>query len=165
MKLHLCKTVFALATYAATFIGSLSSKADETDGTSIQKSAAIVKAIEVEGVAAFSEEALPFKFDSTELASERAHRQLVEIAKALQSDALRSSAFIIEGHTCDLGQDSYNLDLSKRRAGAIVDLLSKAGIPASRLEVVGKGEAAPSVANTNAASRAKTRRVESRLVP
>jgi outer membrane protein OmpA-like peptidoglycan-associated protein len=120
----------------------------------------IVKQISVEGRIAFEQKALPFKFDSTDLANEDAYRQLVEIAKALQSPALKESRFQIDGHTCDLGADAYNLDLSKRRAAAIQALLKKAGVAEDRIKTDGKGEASPAVPNSSEENRAKNRRVE-----
>jgi outer membrane protein OmpA-like peptidoglycan-associated protein len=44
------------------------------------------------------------------------------------------------GHTDSRGSDSYNMDLSKRRAAAVVDYLTKAGISADRLKSEGYGE-------------------------
>ncbi|HZH02832.1 MAG TPA: OmpA family protein, partial [Myxococcaceae bacterium] len=45
----------------------------------------------------------------------------------------------IEGHTDNIGARSYNLDLSKRRAGAVVDYLVKKGIPRTQLVSEGYG--------------------------
>lgn len=125
---------------------------------------AIVKQIEVEGRADFSEDALPFKLDSTELASEAAQRQLVQIAAALRSPQLAKAKFVIEGHTCDLGEADYNKSLSERRARAISDLLKTAGVGSERLSIVGLGESKPAQAGTSETSRAKNRRVELKLV-
>lgn len=124
----------------------------------------IVKQIQVEGKAEFNESALPFKFDSTELASEAAQAQLVQIARALQSPQLRQAKFVIEGHTCDVGEGAYNLDLSKRRAAAIKSLLNRAGIGDERLSIEGFGEARPAVQGTTDEIRAKNRRVELKLL-
>ena len=44
------------------------------------------------------------------------------------------------GHTDSRGSDSYNQQLSERRAEAVVDYLTKAGIVASRLKSAGYGE-------------------------
>ncbi|PWL29540.1 MAG: peptidoglycan-associated lipoprotein [Fluviicola sp. XM-24bin1] len=44
------------------------------------------------------------------------------------------------GHTDSRGSDSYNMDLSKRRAKAVVDYLTKNGIDAGRLKWEGYGE-------------------------
>jgi outer membrane protein OmpA-like peptidoglycan-associated protein len=51
---------------------------------------------------------------------------------------------LIEGHTDKKGTAAYNLDLSERRADAVKDYLVKAmGVPADRLETVGKGFSEP----------------------
>lgn len=123
----------------------------------------IVKAIQVEGRVGFDEQALPFKFDSTDLASEAARAQLAQMARALQSPQLQQAKFVIEGHTCDVGEEAYNLDLSKRRAAAIRDLLLQAGVGAERLAIEGIGEAKPAQQGTSDDVRAKNRRVELRL--
>jgi outer membrane protein OmpA-like peptidoglycan-associated protein len=68
--------------------------------------------------------------------------------------------FSLEGHTDSVGKDDYNLDLSNRRAAAVVRWLSENGIEASRLESVGKGETAPTASNETVPGRALNRRVE-----
>lgn len=150
----------SLAAIAAVVFTACFAIADESP--TFKTADEITKQIVVEGRIAFEQKALPFKFDSTELADESAFRQLVEVAKALQSDALKDARFAVEGHTCDLGAEDYNLDLSKRRAAAIKALLKKAGVSSDRIEVDGKGEKSPAVENTNEAARAKNRRVEIR---
>lgn len=44
------------------------------------------------------------------------------------------------GHTDSQGSDTHNQDLSERRAAAVVDFLTKAGISADRLKSAGYGE-------------------------
>lgn len=44
------------------------------------------------------------------------------------------------GHTDSQGSDSHNQDLSERRAKAVVDYLTKAGISTDRLKSAGYGE-------------------------
>ena len=44
------------------------------------------------------------------------------------------------GHTDSQGSDAHNQDLSERRAAAVVDYLTKAGISANRLKSAGYGE-------------------------
>lgn len=67
---------------------------------------------------------------------------------------------LIEGHTDDVGADSYNMTLSKQRAEAVSNALQKEGIAASRLITKWYGESEPIVENTSAANRALNRRVE-----
>lgn len=67
----------------------------------------------------------------------------------------------IIGHTDSDGDDSKNLDLSKRRAASVKTSLSaEFGIEASRLETDGKGESQPSEPNTSPQGKANNRRVE-----
>jgi OmpA-OmpF porin, OOP family len=68
----------------------------------------------------------------------------------------------IAGHTDSQSSDTYNLDLSKRRALAVVKWLTDKGITASRLEAQGFGESQPVADNDSAAGRALNRRVEIR---
>ena len=66
----------------------------------------------------------------------------------------------IEGHTDSQGTDAYNLDLSNRRAAAVMKYLTTAGVDASRLESVGYGESRPIETNDTKEGRATNRRVE-----
>lgn len=67
---------------------------------------------------------------------------------------------LIVGHTDDVGSDSFNRKLSRKRAAAVSSQLSEAGVPNRRLNIVGKGESQPAVSNDTEDSRAKNRRVE-----
>jgi len=66
----------------------------------------------------------------------------------------------VEGHTDDSGNPQANIDLSYRRARAVVEYLKAQGVPAERLEYVGRGSAQPLAPNTTAEGRALNRRVE-----
>jgi len=68
----------------------------------------------------------------------------------------------LAGHTDSQASDSHNLDLSKRRAQAVVKWLTDKGIDAGRLEAQGFGETQPVADNDSAAGRALNRRVEIR---
>lgn len=50
------------------------------------------------------------------------------------------SASVI-GHTCDIGSESYNLELSKKRALTVATFLKDRGIEVT--EVIGKGKCCP----------------------
>ncbi len=47
---------------------------------------------------------------------------------------------VINGWTDSIGTDSYNMELSKRRANSVQDYLSKQGIPPTRMRAEGHGE-------------------------
>jgi OmpA-OmpF porin, OOP family len=84
---------------------------------------------------------------------------LNEIAKVLKENA--DVKIKIVGHTDSDGADAANLDLSKRRAAAVKNELSKTfGIEGSRIETDGKGESQPLAANDTPSNKALNRRVE-----
>jgi len=74
--------------------------------------------------------------------------------------------FEVAGHTDSKGKDTYNMNLSKRRANAVASYLSSKGISKSRMKVIGYGATQPVAPNTNADGsdnpdgRAKNRRTE-----
>jgi outer membrane protein OmpA-like peptidoglycan-associated protein len=66
----------------------------------------------------------------------------------------------IQGHTDERGSDSYNLDLSDRRAASVRTYLTDRGISGDRIQSQGYGETQPLEARSNEAAWAKNRRVE-----
>lgn len=66
----------------------------------------------------------------------------------------------IVGHTDNVGNDAYNLELSKRRATAVKKYLVAKSVMESSITTDGKGETAPIDTNDTAEGRAKNRRVE-----
>ncbi len=67
---------------------------------------------------------------------------------------------MIEGYTDSTGSDSYNQQLSERRAESVRRALVRAGVGIDRIQTVGYGEAYPVASNDSPASRARNRRVE-----
>ena len=63
-----------------------------------------------------------------------------------------NSRIRVEGHTDKTGSDSYNLQLSRKRAQAVRDILVQAGVSGSRIETVGMGSQYP-VSSENALNR------------
>jgi OOP family OmpA-OmpF porin len=84
---------------------------------------------------------------------------LKEIAKLLQQNA--TLKLHVVGHTDNVGQLASNMDLSHRRADAVVQVLTtKYSIAAARLDAQGVGPLAPVASNDSEDGRAKNRRVE-----
>jgi OmpA-OmpF porin, OOP family len=84
---------------------------------------------------------------------------LDEVAKLLKGDP-KLKLYVV-GHTDNVGALASNMDLSKRRAAAIVQLLTtKYGIAADRLQSYGDGPYAPLASNDSEDGRTLNRRVE-----
>lgn len=98
-----------------------------------------------------------FDFNSDKLRDE-SKVILDKIAKILKEKS--DWKMIIEGHTDNIGGESFNQTLSEKRAKAVVDYLVKAGIDALRLSESGKGLSNPIADNKTDLGRAKNRRVE-----
>ncbi len=69
----------------------------------------------------------------------------------------------VEGHADERGTDEYNLDLSKRRAERVRDVLVELGVKV-QLDVEARGESSPRVAGSNERAWRQNRRVEFVLV-
>ena len=65
----------------------------------------------------------------------------------------------VAGHTDSVGDETYNQQLSERRAQAVADYLVGRGIERNRLKVVGFGESRPKVPNSTPENRQQNRRV------
>ena len=70
----------------------------------------------------------------------------------------------VQGHTDDIGNDQFNLDLSQARAEAVVFWFVDNGVAPARLRAVGYGETVPVADNNSDAGRAENRRVEFALI-
>jgi len=66
----------------------------------------------------------------------------------------------IQGHTDERGDDAYNLDLSERRAAAVMAYLVGHGVAQARLASRGYGETQPLDKRHNVAAWTKNRRVD-----
>ena len=69
------------------------------------------------------------------------------------------------GHTDDQGSNSFNQQLSERRATAVASALTSAGVDPSRVRTEGRGEAQPESSNATTEGRSQNRRVEIYLKP
>lgn len=83
---------------------------------------------------------------------------LNEVIALLRKD--KSLHLAVEGHTDNIGNAKTNLDLSRRRAEAVVVFLVNGGVAPQRLKAVGKGDTVPVADNRTADGRVRNRRVE-----
>ncbi len=99
-----------------------------------------------------------FDFNKAEIKPE-SEPTINEIAKLLKQQP--SLKLLVTGHTDNVGTMAYNVELSQRRAEAIVNrLVSRYGIEQGRLTPQGLGFKSPVATNSTEEGRAKNRRVE-----
>lgn len=87
-----------------------------------------------------------------------ASRKLDQLAQFLAEHKDRRVQ--IDGFTDSIGSDSYNEDLSRRRADAVKSALVTRGIDSSRIGTQGYGKAYPVANNSDSGGRQLNRRVE-----
>ncbi|MEM7410249.1 MAG: OmpA family protein [Myxococcota bacterium] len=84
---------------------------------------------------------------------------------ALVLDEFDKTIIEVTGHTDSTGSDSYNQELSERRAQAVGQYLVGQQVMRQRVITEGFGEQFPVADNNTAGGRTLNRRVELRLVP
>src|SRR5262245_341326 len=106
-----------------------------------------------------------FAFNSAEL-TPRARREIERMAIVLTRPQVSRRPIALEGHADAIGTDTYNLDLSRRRADAVAIELIARGVHRDRVTIEAFGKRRPVAANVfpdgrdNPAGRALNRRVE-----
>lgn len=98
-----------------------------------------------------------FRSDESTLLPE-AQTRLDQVGAALMETKGRS--LVIEGHTDSQGANSYNKDLSQRRAEAVKAYLVSKGYDSGTIKAEGIGEERPLADNTTNEGRSNNRRVE-----
>lgn len=101
-----------------------------------------------------------FDFDKTELKPE-SFPELNRIAKLMAEKP--TMQIEISGHTDATGPETYNLNLSERRAKAVAKYLTSQGVDTSRIATKYLGESAPVDTNETKEGRSKNRRVEFKI--
>ena len=86
---------------------------------------------------------ITFEYNSADI-SPKAQPAVEALGKALSNPDLKGSTFVVAGHTDAVGGESYNQDLSERRADAIKKtLVDKYGLAGTDLVTVGYGKTKP----------------------
>lgn len=102
-------------------------------------------------------EGLEFDTGGTRL-SPASSAALDGLARLLRGDETLMVAIV--GHSDNQGPLDLNVDLSRRRAEAVMQALVERGVPAAQMEAHGLGYLAPVASNASEAGRAANRRVE-----
>ena len=100
---------------------------------------------------------LQFGFDDYSL-SAKAKEDLEKVSSWMKRAG--SVSIQIEGHTCDIGTNEYNLALGERRANSAKTYLESLGIAPTRISTISYGEERPLFSNTDEGNRSKNRRDE-----
>ena len=102
-----------------------------------------------------------FDFDKANLKPE--YRDILNrIAGILMT--LKGYSIAVYGYTDDIGTQSYNLQLSQRRAEAVRDFLVQTGISPTIMSTKGFGKSDPRIPGNSEQARAANRRVEIAIV-
>ncbi len=101
--------------------------------------------------------------------SDQIHSRNFSLLKKVQQslNLFPNASVVIEGHTDSFGGDSINLNLSKKRAEAVMSYLM-ANMPGGeqmKIEAVGYGEAKPIGNNETSEGRTKNRRIDLIIIP
>ncbi|MEZ4363343.1 MAG: OmpA family protein [Kofleriaceae bacterium] len=101
----------------------------------------------------------PVYFQTNRDVIQRRSYRLLDNVAAVVSAHPEVGKVTVEGHTDSDGDDTSNLELSQRRAEAVVAYLVRKGVDPSRLIAKGYGETQPVTTNATAKGRATNRRV------
>ncbi len=109
-----------------------------------------------------------------------AHVEIVEFGKSLSTvyykdypsveelarvyKNIKATEIFVAGHTCSLGTNEVNDELSQARAKSVKLILSRYGVDPTFVKAKGYGERAPISSNANESSRRKNRRVVASFV-
>lgn len=103
-------------------------------------------------------ENIEFDFDSDRI-KQSSYPTLDQIASILK-DNQTWGTLLINGHTDSVGPESYNQNLSERRATSVKAYLTGKGVSAAAMSTAGYGESRPIDTNDTAEGRQHNRRVE-----
>ncbi|HET9947645.1 MAG TPA: OmpA family protein [Longimicrobiales bacterium] len=110
-----------------------------------------------EGIAVTFDSGILFGVDQAEL-QPAGQQNLRDLAASLEE--YEGTEVLVVGHTDSTGSESYNQQLSERRAAAARNFLIGAGLEPGRVRAIGRGELEPIASNDTEAGRQQNRRVE-----
>ena len=99
-----------------------------------------------------------FPANSYQILGRKTIENLEKIKNLLEEN--KEGNLLIEGYASSDGDEDYNVELSIKRAQAVLEYLVKLGVPETRLEVIGFGEENPLEDNETSLGRAINRRVQ-----
>lgn len=138
--------------------GALIGNKMDKQAEEIKKSIPDAQVVRVgEGIVVEFSSSVLFGFDKSLLSGD-AKMLLDKLAGIL--DTYKDTNIEVQGHTDDVGTESYNQKLSEQRANAVSQYLVARGIEANRLTIHGFGELLPKYINTTPEGRLLNRRVE-----
>jgi len=103
-----------------------------------------------------------FALDSADIRPDSRER-LRSVADLITRGEILGRVSVV-GHTCDLGPERYNEQLSTRRAEAVKQELVALGVDPGAIVIDGRGEAEPRVPNTSDENRQLNRRVDVQFI-
>ena len=101
-----------------------------------------------------------FDFDRSAIREDQ-KESLNHDLKIVKNAVKKGNKVIVEGHACRFaGSATYNMMLSEKRADTVAQYFVKNGVPANKLNIVGRGCEMPIVPEGNKEQQAPNRRVE-----
>lgn len=110
-----------------------------------------------EGIKVTLDSGLLFDFNEYAI-REESKESLAKFAKTVNK--YDDTNIILEGHTDSIGEEDYNLELSKKRARAVGDYIINLDVGGERLSEIGYGEVQPIADNGTDEGQQLNRRVE-----
>ena len=110
-----------------------------------------------EGINVTFDTGVLFGYDRDDLTAD-ARKKLTDLSAILNK--YPDTYVLVEGHTDASGTDTYNMDLSRRRATSVATYLKSEDIKSQRVLTKWYGESQPKYSNETDEDRAKNRRVE-----
>lgn len=115
----------------------------------------IDQAEEIDKVLATADNIIYFSFDSDEINEKMKETILNQLNFLKKYPKIK---VILEGHTDEIGANSYNLVLGEKRALAVKKILVESGLSEKQIEVISYGEMRPVATGATKSDNAKNRR-------